>query len=69
MRLMRYEARITAYDMFDQVQVAVVVWETDEDPTTPNTPVVRLVLARPGTGESDPYQWTRDVLVQALENL
>jgi hypothetical protein len=66
---MRYEARITAYDVMDSVQIVVVVWETDEDPTTPNTPVVRSVQTVPGTGESDPYQWTRDVLVAALEDL
>jgi len=66
---MRYEARISAYDVMDHVQVTVFVWETNEDPDTPNKPVVKTVTTVPGTGESDPYRWTIDALVAALETL
>ena len=66
---MRYEARVTAYDMLDQVCVAVVVWETDPDPLTKPEVVLRIATAVPGEGETDPRTWARDALLAAVETL
>lgn len=66
---MRYEARVTAYDMLDAICVAAVIWETADDPLTTPTVVLRTAATVPGEGESDPRQWTRDALVALLETL
>lgn len=66
---MRYEARITAFDVLDRVHVAVAVYRTGQGTEEPTVLVAQTVTAEPGTGESDPLQWTRDALVQALESL
>lgn len=66
---MRYEARFTAYDVLDQVQVALTVYVKDDDDPT----VVRkaLVWARqyPSRGESDPARWAGQLLEQAWRDL
>lgn len=69
MRPMRYEARLTAYDVMDSVCVALVVLEASDLPQVSTTVVHRSVSTLRGTGESDPLQWARDALVQALEDL
>lgn len=66
---MRYEARVTCFDVLDKVHVAVAVYQTAQTPGEPTLLVGTRVSAAPGTGESDPWLWTRDALVQALENL
>nr|CRY95347.1 hypothetical protein [uncultured prokaryote] len=66
---MRYELRLTAYDMLDRVAVAVVVLEASDIPQVSTQVVHRSTTVQPGTGEQDPLQWTRDALVQALEAL
>lgn len=65
---MRYEMRVTAYDVMDQIHVAIVLegsgdWGAEEH--------TRLVVAAdcPGSGEPDPRAWARDALVAAIENL
>lgn len=66
---MRHEARFTAYDVLDQVQVALTVYVKDDDDPT----VVRkaLVWARqyPSRGETDPTTWARQLLEQAFRDL
>jgi len=66
---MRYEARVTAFDVLDKVHVAVVIYRKGDSPGEPTLLVGTRVSAAPGTGESDPWLWARDALVQALENL
>lgn len=66
---MRYELRLTAFDMLDTVNVAVVILEATDMPRVSTSVVHRSVTTQPGTGESDPLQWARDALVQALEDL
>lgn len=66
---MRYEARVTAFDVLDKVHVAVALYEASDIPQASTRLVGTRVSAAPGTGESDPWQWARDALVQALENL
>ena len=66
---MRYEARVTMFDVLDQVHVAVALYRTGQGTEEPTVLVGTRVSAQPGTGESDPWQWATDGLVQALENL
>lgn len=66
---MRYEARVTAFDVMDRVHVAVAIFEADQIPQTSSRLVATRVTTVPGTGESDPFLWTRDALVAALETL
>lgn len=66
---MRYEMRVTAYDVMDQVTVTVQVYGTTEADPAESEHVVSRVSHERGTGELDPLRWTRAALVQALENL
>lgn len=66
---MRYEARVTAYDMLDQVTVALVVLEASDIPQVSTKVVLRSTTTVRGTGEEDPRQWAIDALVAALESL
>ena len=66
---MRYEARITAYDMLDHVCTAMVLWQSDGDPLSQPEVVLRTSVSQPGEGESDPRRWARDALVNLLETL
>lgn len=66
---MRYELRLTAYDMLDSVVTATVVLEAEGIPQVSTKVVHRSIATVRGTGESDPLQWARDALVQALESL
>ena len=66
---MRYEARVTAFDVLDKVHVAVAVYRDNHAGTGTSLLVGTRVSVAPGTGESDPWQWTRDALVQILEDL
>lgn len=66
---MRYEARFTAYDVLDHVQVALVVYGIDDDDPTRSTK--RLVWGRqyPGRGESDATRWAAQLLEQTWRDL
>lgn len=66
---MRYELRVTAYDMLDQVAVALVVLEAGDTPQVSTKAVLRSMTVVRGTGEPDPSEWARDALVAALEAL
>lgn len=66
---MRYETRVTAYDMLDQVCVSVTVFQLREDDPSANGLVVSCSTTVQGTGESSPREWARDALVAALEIL
>lgn len=64
---MRYEVRLTAFDMLDQVHVAVVILGNRDAGAPLSTVLETRVTTVPGTGESDPSAWTRDALIAALE--
>ena len=64
---MRYEMKMTAYDMFEDVLVGVRVWETTDPMSRSSTPVLELTAAVRGRGESDPSKWLRATLVALLE--
>lgn len=66
---MRYELRVTAFDVMDKVHVAAALYEASEIPQTSSRLVGTRVTAVQGTGESDPWQWARDALVSMLEDL
>lgn len=66
---MRYEARVTAYDMLDQVAIALVVLEAGDQPQISTRVVLRSMTTVRGTGGSDPSEWARDALVAILETL
>jgi hypothetical protein len=69
MRLMRYEARITAYDCLDQVVVALVLSAHDDLPQPRQYQVLSIATSVRGDGETDPREWLRDALVGCLEAL
>ena len=66
---MRYEMRLTAYDMLDSVVLSLILLDTADRP--PEHWETRLALARTirGEGVSDPREWARDALVAMLEAL
>lgn len=66
---MRYEARVTAYDVMDKVCVALVVLEASDVPQVSTQVVLRTVTTVQGEGEADPSAWARDALVALLESL
>lgn len=66
---MRYEARVTAFDVLDQVHVAMVVYQAGDIPQVSTQVVLRSVTTVRGTGELDPSEWAKDALIAALESL
>jgi hypothetical protein len=66
---MRYEARFTAYDMLDQINVAIIV--TGEDDDYPGLAVPAFTWGRQyaARGESDARRWVIQALEQALRDL
>jgi hypothetical protein len=66
---MRYETRISAYDVLDHVCVAITLKDTDGLTADAGDVVYHRVTTVPGVGEDRPLEWLRDVLVAALETL
>ena len=66
---MRYEARVTAYDMLDQVCVVLSVQATDGLGHLGPHQVLSTTLTVRGQGETDVREWLRDALVAAIETL
>ena len=64
---MRYEAEVTAFDMFDQIHVSAVIYSTKPGPDFTREPEAMITVFAPGVGESDPREWLRDVLVALIE--
>ena len=66
---MRYELRLTAYDMLDQVCVSAVCYGT---PDFPDQPIERVLVRSTqvqGTGRESATEWTRTALTVMLEAL
>lgn len=66
---MRYEVRITAYDMFDQIHISWRLWETDTTGFHPPELVTTGVDCLAGEGESDPHRWLRNIAIALAESL
>lgn len=66
---MRYEIRVTAYDVMDSIHVALVLYGSEPALELSGEVVLTSTTTVRGTGESDPSEWARDALVAALETL
>lgn len=66
---MRYELRLTAYDMLDQVQVFASVEGTPDAPGQPIERVLVRSVQLQGTGTGEATEWTRKALLALLEAL
>lgn len=66
---MRYEARMTAYDVMDTVFVTVSVYSQEDVATGSTELAASSSTTVQGTGEADPVEWTRDALIALLETL
>lgn len=66
---MRYEARITAYDCLDKVQVVLNASDTTATATNDLTMHLNLAVTVDGKGTDDVRQWVREALVALLSSL
>ncbi len=65
----RYEIRLVAYDVMDQVHVSIAFRDSEDGPTTLRPWDTLLVTRIQGTGETDRRAWVQDALIAALEVL
>lgn len=66
---MRYRLYLSAWDIMDNVYVAVGVYDDSGEREDDGVRCVELKTTIRGTGESDPHEWARDALIAALESL
>lgn len=66
---MRYEARLTAYDLFDQVQVSARVWDSEQGTVAAGEADLTVSTRYAGQGEADPARWLLEALVALAETL
>jgi len=66
---MRYGLHVYALDVMDQVVVTTIVNCWDDAGNLIEPPVLHCTSTEPGTGESKPWRWATDALVQAIESL
>lgn len=66
---MRYEARVTAYDVMHQVQVTLVVYSNEGAEEGHYQPVLSITDTVAGEGQGDPREWARDALLAIMERL
>jgi hypothetical protein len=66
---MRYELRMTAFDMLDQVHVTAGVYETPDDPALPTVRVWAQTATIRSRGTGTATEWTREVLNTMLAAL
>ncbi len=67
---MRYELRLNAFDMMDQIHIAAALWETPDDPALPTSRVWARTATTRSTGRSEATDWIREVLdtmIRAVE--
>lgn len=66
---MRYEARVTAYDMLDQVTVSARVWDFHESQVGDERDYHWFTTTVEGEGEEDPREWLKAALIALLEEM
>lgn len=66
---MRYEARVTAYDVMDSVHVVLNATDTTATPTNTVDMHLNLTVTVPGRGTDDISLWVRQALQALLEAL
>ena len=59
---MRYELRLTAFDMLDQIHVAAALYETPDEPDAPTRRVWARTATSRGSGCTEATDWIREVL-------
>lgn len=66
---MRYELRMSAYDVMDQIWVTLSLHSQQDVAEGAADALAHISTTVAGVGESDPREWMRDALVAALEVL
>lgn len=66
---MRYELRLTAFDMLDQVHVHMALYADLEEPGRPTEPVLARTTTVPGSGTPGSREWSQEALIAMLEAL
>lgn len=66
---MRYELRVTAYDMLDQIHITAALQSREGFSNETVTTVHRFTTTLAGTGEQDARRWAGDALIALLETL
>lgn len=66
---MRYEARITAYDCMDKVQVVLNLSDTTATVANDVQMHLNVAVTVDGRGTDDARQWAREALLALMEAL
>lgn len=66
---MRYELRITAYDMFDLVNVSVHLERTHGPSDAASETALHMITTARGKGLTEPREWVNEVLRTILFHL
>jgi len=66
---MRYELKINAYDVMDQVVVMTSLWVDSQMDEVRHEVLLTRHLTLGGVGRDDPGEWLSDVLVALIETL
>ena len=66
---MRYELRLTAYDVLEDVLVSAVVYEKPDDDQKPTERVWATSVQFRGRGTAEATEWTREALLGLLRAL
>jgi len=66
---MRYELRLTAFDMLDQIHVSAVLYSSPPDDPDLSGRVWATTVTCRGRGTETAKAWTREVLEATLEAL
>lgn len=66
---MRYELRLAAYDMLDQIMIKLDVDCTPDDPDLPTERVLAMTATTRSRGLTEAKEWTREVLDTMLAGL
>jgi len=59
---MRYELRLNAFDMLDQVHISAALYMTPDEPGSPTERVWARTATTRSTGKSEATDWIREVL-------
>lgn len=59
---MRYEMRLTAYDMLDQVNITLHLEDTNGPSDAASSTALHMITAMRGKGLTEPREWVDEVL-------
>lgn len=65
----RFEARVTAYDVFSTVHVSARVWDTNGNDPAFSEAQLEVSTSQQGEGIAEPREWLREALLALLEQL